>query len=89
MYIIGWCPDARMFHLHEEELQVLAGHVFIGRKEVLTCNLATRLRVYLRVAEVVVIRLMWAGTCRPRARKKTALLLTHSQDEIFQGLDTS
>ena len=55
-----------MLHLHEEEFQVLAGYVLIGREEVKPIIWPPGYMTISRVVEVGVVRLMCAGTCRSR-----------------------
>ena len=66
MCILGWAGVLGMLHLHEEEFQVLAGYVLIGREEVKPIIWPPGYMTISRVVEVGVVRLMCAGTCRSR-----------------------
>ena len=68
MYII---KVLEMPPLHEEEFQVLAGHVLTGKEEVKPVIWPPGYVTISRVAEVGVLRSVSAGTCLPRARRKT------------------
>jgi hypothetical protein len=68
-----------MLHFHEEESQVLAGHVLIGRKEVKPAiwpqgSVTTSMMVEAKVEET-----MCTGACRPRTRSEQPLLLRVSR----------
>jgi len=71
-----------MLPLHEEEFQVLAGYVLIGRQEVLPVVWSPGYMTTSRMAEVGILRLACAGTCRPRARRKTVLFLSASGQDL-------
>lgn len=70
--------------LPEEEFQVLAGYVLIGRQEVLPVVWSPGHMTTSRMAEVGILRHACAGTCRPRARRKTVLFLSASGQD-FSG----
>ena len=83
MCILGWAGVLGMLHLHEEEFQVLAGYVLIGREEVKPIIWPPGYMTISRVAKVGVIRLTCFGKCRPRARTKEPYSCWF-QDEIFR-----
>lgn len=62
-----------MLLLQEEEFQMLAGHILIG-KEVNLVIWPPGSMTISKVAEVRVIQTMCTRTHRPRARRKTVIL---------------
>ena len=62
-----------MFHLHEKEFQVLAGHVFKGR----LCG-------YLNGGGGRGHKDLFSVACRPSTRRKQSLLLPVSRWDFFQ-----
>ena len=71
-----------MLRLHEEAIQVLAGHVLV-RKEVKPAVWPPGYKTTSRVVEVGVIRLLCSGTCRLRARRKQSYSC-RSQDDFIR-----
>lgn len=74
-----------MLHSHDEEIQVLAGHVLLGREEVKPVLWPSGLPQRRGGGD---LQGCWTVACRPRIRRGRSLFLPVSRWD-FQGLYTS